>query len=196
MIEVLSPKTRRSVLALLFTRPEEAFYLREVVRATGAGRGAVERELGSLAKAGIVVRETRGNLTYYRANRECPIYTELQGMMVKTAGLADVVRAALAGVKGIQLAFIFGSTAAGTADVRSDVDVLVVADAPFSKISAALHDAQDRLGREITPTVYSPTEFKEKLADKHHFLMRVLSEPKIVLVGDLDGLEQVGRSVS
>jgi predicted nucleotidyltransferase len=196
MIEVLFPKTRRSVLALLFTRPEEAFYLREVVRATGAGRGAVERELGSLAKAGIVVRETRGNLTYYRANRECPIYTELQGMMVKTAGLADVVRAALAGVKGIQLAFIFGSTAAGTADVRSDVDVLVVADAPFSKISAALHDAQDRLGREITPTVYSPTEFKEKLADKHHFLMRVLSEPKIVLVGDLDGLEQVGRSVS
>ena len=193
MIEQLFPRTRRSVLALLLGRPDEAFYLREIVRATEAGKGAVERELRALTGAGILLREKRGNLTYYRANRDCPIYPELHGLIVKTAGIADVVREALSQVEGIHLAFIFGSMAKGAGDARSDVDVLVVADAPFADISGALLSAQERLGREITPTVYSPEEFADRLKTKHHFLMRVLQEPKIMLVGTPDDLERMGR---
>ena len=33
---------------------------------------------------------------FYQANRRCPIFAELQGLVVKTAGVADVLRAALA----------------------------------------------------------------------------------------------------
>jgi predicted nucleotidyltransferase len=192
MIEALFSRTRRSVLALLFVRPDEAFYLRQIVRTTGGGKGAVERELRALAAAGVVLREKRGNLTYYRANHDCPIYPELHGLMLKTAGLADVLREAVVGVDGIRLAFIFGSMAKGTGDARSDVDVLVVADAPFADISAAFLSAQERLGREVTPTVYSPEEFADRLKGKHHFLMRVLQEPKIMLVGNEDDLERMG----
>jgi predicted nucleotidyltransferase len=193
MIEALLPKVRRDILALLLGRPDEAFYQREIVRATGGGKGAVERELRSLVKAGILLREKRGNLTYYRADGDCPIYPELQGLMVKTVGLADVLREALAGVNGIRLAFIFGSMAKGTFDARSDIDLLVVADASFADISGALRTAEDRLNREITPTVYSPQEFSEKLKAKHHFLTRVMEDPKIMLIGNEDDLERMGR---
>lgn len=192
MVEALFPRTRRSVLALLLGRPDEAFYLREIVRATEAGKGAVERELRAMTNAGIILREKRGNLTYYRANRDCPIYPELHGLMLKTAGLADVIRDALGHVDGIRLAFIFGSMAKGTFDSRSDVDLLIISDASFADISAALLAAQERLGREITPTVYSPDEFRQKVTEGHHFLARVLSEPKIMLVGTPDGLERMG----
>jgi len=194
MIDALLPKGRRDILALLFSRPDEAFYQREIVRATGGGKGAVERELRTLTKAGIVLREKRGNLTYYRANQDCPIYPELHGLMVKTAGVADVVREALSQVQGIRLAFIFGSMAKGGGDTKSDVDVLIVGDASFADISGALLPAQERLGREITPTVYSPEEFADRLKGKHHFLMRVLQEPKIVLIGTPDDLERMGAS--
>jgi predicted nucleotidyltransferase len=95
-------------------------------------------------------------------------------------------------VEGIALAFIFGSMAMGTFDSRSDVDVLVVGDGSFADISASLLPAQERLGREITPTVYSPEEFSERLKAKHHFLMRVLREPKTMLVGTPDDLERMG----
>ncbi len=193
MIDALLPKVRRDILSLLFGRPDEAFYQREIVRATGGGKGAVERELRSLVKAGIVLREKRGNLTYYRANRDCSIFPELQGLMLKTAGLTDVLRETLAGVEGIRLAFIFGSIAKGTGDAKSDVDVLIVGDASFADISGALLPAQERLGREITPTVYSPKEFADRLKGKHHFLMRVLQEPKIMLLGTSDDLERMGE---
>lgn len=192
MIDALLPRVRRDILALLFARPDEAFYQREIVRATEGGKGAVERELRSLVGAGILIRERRGNLAYYQANRDCPIYAELHGIMLKTAGLADVLREALAGVDGIRFAFVFGSMSRGTGDAKSDVDVLIVGDTAFADVSAALLPAQERLGREITPTLYSPDEFRQRVAEKHHFLMRVLSEPKIMLLGSPDDVERVG----
>ncbi|MBE9566085.1 MAG: nucleotidyltransferase domain-containing protein [Proteobacteria bacterium] len=193
MIDALLPKVRRNILALLFSRPDEELYQRQIVRATEGGKGAVERELRALTEAGIVLREKRGNLAYYRANPDCPIFPELRGLMLKTVGLADVIRDALAGVEGLILAFIFGSIAKGAADVKSDVDILIVGEASFADISAALLSAQNRLGREVTPTVYSPEEFNQKVAEGHHFLTRVLSEPKIMLIGTPDDLERMGR---
>jgi len=191
MIDALLPRVRRDILALLFARPDGAFYQREIVRATEGGKGAVERELRSLVDAGILLREKSGNLAYYRANRDCPIYAELRGIMLKTAGLADVLREALARVDGIRFAFVFGSMAQGTGDAKSDVDVLIVGNASFADVSAALLPAQERLSREVTPTVYSPDEFRQRMAEKHHFLARVLSEPKIMLLGSPDDVERV-----
>jgi predicted nucleotidyltransferase len=187
-------KVRGAVLALLFSHPDEAYYLRQVVRETGLGHGAVQREFGLLLKLGLVTRTRRGREVFYQANQASPVFSELRGLIVKTAGLADVLREALAGAKGVALAFIFGSMAKGTFDSRSDVDLLVVGDVSFGDVSGALRSAEDRLNREVTPTVYSPTEFQEKVKAKHHFLMRVLEEPKIMLVGSEDDLERLGRS--
>jgi predicted nucleotidyltransferase len=184
--KALLPEVRGRVLALLFGRPDQEFYLREIVRQTGRGRGAVARELRSLTEAGIVARQKRGHLTYFRANPESPVFPELRGLMLKTIGLADVVRESLRAVPGVRLAFIYGSMASGTADVRSDVDVFVVAEASFAEVSGALLPAQERLGREVVPTLYTPEEFAEALAAKRHFLLRVLQEPKIMLIGALD----------
>ena len=188
MIEALLPKVRRQILSLLFARPDQSFYLREIVRGAGGGKGGVERELRALTRAGIILREKRGNLTYYRANPDCPIFGELRGLILKTLGLAAPIREALAQVEGIECAFIYGSTAKGTADAKSDVDVLIVTDAPFAELSAALLRAQESLGREISPTVYSSAEFEEKRKAGDHFLMRVLQEPTIALVGNPDDL--------
>jgi predicted nucleotidyltransferase len=102
------------------------------------------------------------------------------------------VREALIQVGGIRLAFIFGSMAKGTADAKSDVDILIVGDASFADISEALLAAQERLGREITPTVYSAEEFQQRVKEKHHFLARVLAEPKIMLIGTPDDIERMG----
>jgi predicted nucleotidyltransferase len=86
--------------------------------------------------------------------------------------------------------------AKGTFDARSDIDLLVVGDSSFTDIAGALRAAEERLNREITPTVYSAEEFGRKVAEGHHFLTRVLSEPKIMLVGNEDELARVGRPAS
>jgi len=192
MIEVLFPRVRRSILALLLAQPDRQFHLREIVRATQGGKGAVERELRALTGAGILTREERGNLALFRANRGCPIFPELHMLMVKTAGIADVIREALSQVEGIRLSFLFGSVARGSVDATSDVDVLVVGDALFADISAALLPAQKTVGREISPVVYSPEEFRLRLRGNNSFLTKVLAEPRVFLIGSDDDIQRMG----
>jgi predicted nucleotidyltransferase len=170
----------------MLMNPDQEWHLREIVRRTGTALSATQREVLALTEAGILRRRVESRRSYYRANPDCPIFPDLRQIILKTVGLADVVREALDKVEGIRLAFIFGSMAKGTGDAKSDVDVLIVGDASFADISAALLPAQQRLGREVTPTVYSLAEFKRKRKSRHHFLTRVLSEPKIMLIGSLD----------
>jgi len=83
-------KTRLGVLALLYGNPDESFYTREVVRIVGAGHGAVQRELKRLTEAGILRRSVQGNQVHYQANANCPIFPDLERLVLKTGGTHDL----------------------------------------------------------------------------------------------------------
>jgi predicted nucleotidyltransferase len=188
-------KTRRAVLSVLYTHPDESFYLREIVRATNAGMGAVQREVKQLLEAGIIRREMRGNQVYYRADKNCPIFEELKNMMIKTAGIGDVLKVGLQELSDrIAVAFVFGSAADGSIQRDSDIDVMVVGNVTFADVTSAFGPAQDTLSREINPSVYSIEEFREKVAAGHHFLKSVLASDKFFLIGDENELERLDES--
>jgi DNA-binding transcriptional ArsR family regulator len=67
-------RTRAAVLALLYGHPDREFYLSEIVRAVGAGTGAVQRELSRLTEAGLLRRTTRGKQVYFQANPDRPSF--------------------------------------------------------------------------------------------------------------------------
>jgi predicted nucleotidyltransferase len=178
-------KTRQAVLGLLYAHPDESYYMRQIARAVGAGQGAVQRELVRLSKAGILVREPKGVQFFYRANRDCPIFSELHVLTIKTAGIADILRAALASLtERIDVAFIHGSIARGKAGPLSDIDVVLVGKVSFEDVVSALSPTQERLGREVNPSVYSPEEFGRKIRERHPFVSRVMGTPRIMLIGD------------
>jgi predicted nucleotidyltransferase len=185
LASALFGKARRALLGLLYVRPDEAFYLRELIRAARVGQGAMQREVKRLSDAGIIERTARGREVYYRANPGCPIFAELKSMMVKTAGVSDVLRAALAPLETrIRVAFVYGSFAKGEQNQRSDIDVLVVGDCSFKEVVTALGSSQDTLGREIQPTVYPVAEFRARVRSAQHFVTSVLGQEKIFLIGD------------
>jgi predicted nucleotidyltransferase len=178
-------KTRQALLALLYARADEEHLQESLIRLAGLGRGTVQRELEFLARAGVVRRTVRGRQVYFQANPESPIYAELRGLVMKTAGAGDALRAALAPLSGrIRVAFIYGSVAKGAERRGSDVDVMVIGDVSFAEASEALARAQKAIGREINPSVYAPADFRAKLAAKHHYLRSVLNGEKIFLIGD------------
>jgi predicted nucleotidyltransferase len=178
-------KTRRALLGVLYGHPDEAFYLRQLVRAARAGQGAVQREVKKLSEAGIIRRTVQGREVYYRANPECPVFPELKSLVVKTAGVGDVLRSALASLAGkIKVAFIFGSFAQGKQNQRSDVDIVVIGEATFEEVVDALASAQETLAREVQPTVYPAAEFQARVKAREHFVTSVLGESKIFLIGD------------
>jgi DNA-binding transcriptional ArsR family regulator len=192
--EALFGKTRRNVLSLLFGRPDERFYMRQVARMTGASVAAVQHELARLTTAQLVVRTPEGKQVYYRANTESPVFNEIRGLMDKTVGAVAVVRSTLSGLAGeggIDIAFIYGSVASGTYDAISDVDVMIIGEIKLSEIIPALRVAQDRLGREINPTIYPGEELRMRLTDREHFVTEVMDGPKIILIGSENDLERL-----
>lgn len=82
VLEALFGKTRRSILGLLFRQPDEAFFVRKIIRLANVSPGAAERELKRLAEAGIILRSTKDNHVFYQANPACPAYIELRSLFI------------------------------------------------------------------------------------------------------------------
>ena len=184
-------KTRRAVLALLFTSADR-FYLNEIVREVGLGVGTVQRELRALTHAGLIRRTARGNQVFFQANPDSPVFAEVKALVDKTMGAPVALRALLEPLaKRIEVAFIYGSLARGDAVGESDVDLLVVGEVPALELAAAVREAEEKLRREVNPVVFPPEEFRERIRGGDHFLTTVMREPKIFLLGDEDGLRRL-----
>jgi len=182
-------KTRRALLAVLFGHPDESFYLRQLARTTGVGMGALQRELRQLTAAGIITRDAVGRRAFFRANPGCPVFPELRDIVVKTFGVADVLRQALAPLaRRIQTAFLFGSVVRGEFHRDSDVDVMLIGNLTPAEAAAALAPAQERLSREVRAVVFRPEVFKACVAEGRRLLASILKSPKIVIIGELRGL--------
>jgi predicted nucleotidyltransferase len=183
--DALFSGVQQRVLAVLFGTPERSFYGNELMRLTGSGKGALLRELERLERSGLVTARRIGNQKHYQANPGAPVFEELRGIVVKTFGIADVLRQALLPLaERIAAAFIYGSVAKKTDTSRSDIDVLAISDdLGYQELIKALQPAEKKLGRKVSPTVYSRTEFAQKLAARSGFVSRVLEQPKIFLIG-------------
>lgn len=189
---ILFTKTRRAVLSLLYGHADESFYLRQIVRMTGAGLGPVQRELKQLTDTGIIRRFVQGHQVYFQASQDSPIFNELKSLITKTAGVAETLQSALTPIAGrIIVALVYGSIAKGEENQRSDVDLLVVGDVAFVEAVKALRSAQETLGREINPTVYPVDEFRSRITEDHYFVRDILNGPKIFVVGDEHELKRL-----
>jgi predicted nucleotidyltransferase len=186
---------RRRVLGLLLLHPERQLHVRDIARQTGTSAGTLHKELSRLAAAGLLRREQQGNQVYYSANRDCPIFEELAGILRKTSGLADVLMQALAPVaERVHVALVFGSMAKGTEQGGSDIDVMLVGRITFKDAVHLFHPLQPVLGREINAKVYSAAEWRAKVSAGDPFARDVLSKPKIFLIGnDHDLAELAGH---
>ena len=187
LAELLFKDYRRRVLGLLLLQADKRYHVREIARLTGTVAGTLHKELARLADAGLLLKETVGNQVLYGANQDCPIFEELASIFRKTSGVADVLADALKPLSDkIVAAFVFGSMASGKETAGSDVDLLVIGGAGFSEVAEAVYSAQEVLGREINPKVYSMDEWKQMLEKKGAFIKELLAKPKLFVTGSED----------
>ena len=177
------------VFRWLFGQPERPYHLNELLRLTNLGSASLQRELGKLAEAGLVKSEKVGNLRRFQANKDSPVFDELVALTRKTLGAQPLLQEALAPMQErLEQAFIYGSVAKGTDTASSDIDVMVVGnDLLLGDVLKLLLPVESKLGRKISPTLYTPAEFKRRKAQKDSFLHRVLEQPVIPLVGEALG---------
>jgi len=180
-------KTRRAVLARLFLEPQREYRLRELARLAGISAGPVQQELRQLVAADLALRRESGAQVTYRANTASPVFGELRALVEKTSGIEQLLRRALApAARRIRLALIYGSIARGTNRATSDLDLLVVGSLGFEELLRLLGPAEKRIGREVSPRLYSEQEFRERRRRGDRFLAAVLRGPRVMLLGVLD----------
>lgn len=189
----LFPKARAAILRLLFDGTSRELHLRDIARMAALTPAALQREASAMAAREFLATRRDGNRLYYGANTAHPLYPELHSLVVKTAGIGAELQKALANVDGVELAFVFGSTAAGAAGSSSDLDLLILGTAGLRRIAPALRGVADILGREINPVCLSPAEWRDKLRFGDAFVSRVAAEPKLWLKGGPDELAAMGR---
>lgn len=183
--DALFSRTQQRVFSLVFGQPERTFATSELIALAGSGSGAVQRELQRLVDSKLVTSMPTGRHKRYQANSAAPIFEELRAIVEKTTGVPDRLRAALTPLASrIQLALLYGSVAKETDTAASDLDVLLVSDdLALEEVFAALEQAEQQLGRRVSPSLYTSEEFHRRRRDRQSFLNRVLGGKHIVLVG-------------
>jgi Predicted nucleotidyltransferases len=188
--DALFTRVQQRLLALLFGNPERSFYANEIIERARSGSGAAQRQLARLESSGLVTVKRIGNQKHYQANAAAAIFPELRDLVLKTSGLADVLRAALAPFADrLQAAFVYGSIAKREHRATSDIDLMIVSDAlAYADVFPALERASELLGRTVNPTIYTPAELTVRRKQGNAFVGKVLKQPKIWIIGTDDDI--------
>ncbi|MFH0921970.1 MAG: nucleotidyltransferase domain-containing protein [Fibrobacterota bacterium] len=188
---LLSSNTRAEFFRLLFSGQHSELHLRDISRQANSAIGTVQQEAANLMKLGLILQRRNGNRVYYSANSDHPLFGPIRELVLKTVGMADVLKDTLTGQDGIELAFIFGSIADGTAHEKSDIDLLVVGTIRLSALSKLLKEPAHLLGREINPHIFSRDEFRSRIRRKEHFIHTLMKGKRIYIVGTEDEFERM-----
>lgn len=188
MLEALfSSRVRVRLLTAFLMNPEARFHARALAGTVEAQYSAVWKELVNLERAGLLLSESAANVKAYRLNPRFPILPELRAIVLKTTGAGDVIRQSLADVP-LGAAFIYGSFAAGDMDGASDIDVMLIGRIDLTRLAPVMAQLEKELGRAVNYIAYTQEEWRDKQHAGDPFIANVLAGPKIMLIGDEDGL--------
>lgn len=176
--------SQAKTLAWLFGQPERSYHLSELRRLSGLGSASLQREVNRLVDAGLVTSERLGNQRRFQANPASPVHAELVALARKTLGLVPLLRDALAPLAGqLHEAYVYGSVARQTDTASSDIDLMLVAPAlALADVLPLLLPLEPLLGRKINPSIYTPQQYAQRLAEPDSFIRRVLAQPTLALL--------------
>lgn len=188
-INALFTETRLQILVATCMHTDRWWYASDLAKHLGVRPSNLQRELASLHAAGILLRRRDGNRVYFQADRECPLLPDLQRLLLKTVGLVDVLRDALAPLSDrITWAFVYGSVARGEELNTSDVDLMIIGDVGLEMVATSIQGAEERLMRPVNPVVYTQAEVVAKIAASHPFLHGVFQCDRLFVIGRADDL--------
>lgn len=185
---VFKSKTRKALFRLFFTNPESEYYLRELERILDIPVSMIRKELLRLEEAGIFVSSRKGNLAYFFLNKSYPLFEEMKSMVFKTIGIKGLLKSIFEKIKGVEVAFIYGSFAKNEENAKSDIDLFVIGKVNEDKLVTEIGKLEKVLKREINYSLFSKTDFIKKRREKDSFILDLLESPKLFLVGDKNDL--------
>lgn len=184
--DLVVSKVRVKVIEAFFQQPDEMLYVRELTRMINEEINAVRRELDRLMECGLIKSEQRGNRLYYSLNKRYLFFQELQQIVAKSTGLGRKLRRLRRKLGTIDYAMFSGRFIRGLKPVRDEVDILIIGDVVLSELEALMKEEQARIGRELNYAVFSLEEFEFRKARRDPFVMEILYDSRVMVIGSED----------
>lgn len=186
-------KNRAELLGLFFTNPEQSFYMQEIGRILNKKPGCFQKTINNMEKEGILVSEYKANARYFKVNKEYPLYQELKSIVFKTVGVVGSLRESLKQIKNIKFSFIYGSYAKSAENYLSDIDLIVIGNIDEDALIKELDKMEKKIGREVNYRLYELKEFKQEIENRNPFLLEILKEKKVMIIGEDDELRKISE---
>ena len=175
--------TQGEILARLFLNPDRSFTISDLARAAHTPYASAHREVTRIAQMGLATTRKRGQAVEVRVRCDTPAFRPLAELLGLTYGPAVVIPKHLAGIAGIDAAYIYGSWAARRegepGDTPRDIDLLIVGNPPRGEVHEAARTAGLVLVREVNPRIVSAAAWEA--ADTDQFLRTLRERPLVHL---------------
>ena len=173
------------LLARVYLFPDRSRPLADLARELGIDRGTLTREADRLEQAGLVRSERIGRQRILHANTDSLYFSELNSLLLKALGPANLIGPAVAELSNVDNAFLIGSWAArylGQAGPPpGDVDLLLIGSPEWGAVSRMARELSSILGQEVNPTILSPEQWAD---ETDGFVRQVRREPRLELSFD------------
>jgi hypothetical protein len=183
--DLVISKTRVKLLETFLADPTQMYHVRDLVRRTEEEINAVRRELARMELLGMVKKEPRGNRLYYWFRKDYVFYSDLLSLVAKTIGLG----AALIKNKGrlgrVTLAAVSGRFVRHQPRKSpEEVDLLIVGELVLPELAAVIRAEETRRGQPINYTPMTEEELKFRRNRRDPFLLGILTNSRVMIIGD------------
>ena len=172
------------MLTLVLLNPQRQWSLSELAAHVGVAPSTAQREMVRAEEVGVVCSRRLGGMRLVRADPASPLTEPLTELLLRSFGPPQVIAEELAGVPGIDRAFVFGSWAERFQGNRGappdDVDVLIIGAPDRDLLDDAVVRATRRLALEVHPTVRSidwwqrsQDGFRQQVAARPHLPLSI-----------------------
>lgn len=177
-------KGSEEIIKLFLKNPEKEYYFREIAKNLNKEPSHYQKYLDDLVEDGILLDERRGNMRFFRLNKEHALYEEIKSIISKTSGLENELKELVDKLDNVECAFIFGSIARGTENSNSDIDLMLIGNINQDILITMISSMELRIAREINYHIYSSQEIVNKIKEKNNFISNIFLSPIIKLKGN------------
>lgn len=121
---ILKSKTRQRLLIKFFVNIANTGYLNDLASEFDESTNSVRKELNNLTHAKYLTKKRINNKVIYRANKNHPLFYDLQKIVKKYLGIEDIISVVLNRMGNIEKMFLLGDYANGLDN--GQIEVLLV----------------------------------------------------------------------
>lgn len=179
---ITKSKIKQRIILLFVYNPGKEYYINEIAKLVKTSAGTTQRELEKLLANGLLIKNRRANLVYYKLDIGNRLLPDIKNIIDKTIGLDYILKKELSGLDSIEFAFLFGSYVKENFKTSSDIDLYVIGDMSEKKLYEKIKVAENKIRREINYHLATVNEFETNI--KKSFFYQEILKNYLLIIGD------------